>query len=511
MIKTTHTAAFTLLFFCAVKIVLQAVILHPDYNLHRDEFLHLDQAAHLAAGYISVPPFSSWLALLIKPFGPNENLVHLLPALVGTLTLIVVWKTVEALGGSLIACCLAATAIVASMLLRINMLFQPNSVDVLAWTTVYFGLIKYLKTEKNGWLYFTAACLALGFLNKYNIVFLAAGIGAALLLTPQRKIFWNKHFWRAALLALVVVAPNLWWQYNHHFPVVWHMRELSSTQLVNVKTSQFLLEQVLFFFGGFYLIVAALIALVRSAAFTHLRFVLYSFFIVLGLFVALHAKGYYAVGLYPTLLAIGAAYVGKGIAQSQYKSWWLPALMALNVILFLPPFFAVFPVLPPQQAAAESSRFKAFGLLTWEDGKEHHLPQDFADMLGWQELAQKVDALYNKVGDKNTLLVLCDNYGQTGAINYYSKNKNINAVSFNADYLQWFPVEKNIKSIISVCDKDEAPVEPGEIKLFSSITLMDSINNPLAREYGTKIYLLSAADTAVTALLRRQVTQRRTH
>ncbi|KKX47100.1 hypothetical protein L950_0228290 [Sphingobacterium sp. IITKGP-BTPF85] len=28
-------------------------------------------------------------------------------------------------------------------------------------------------------------------------------------------------------------------------------------------------------------------------------------------------------------------------------------------------------------------------MLTWEDGKEHQLPQDFADMLGWKELAKK--------------------------------------------------------------------------------------------------------------------------
>ncbi len=34
-------------------------------------------------------------------------------------------------------------------------------------------------------------------------------------------------------------------------------------------------------------------------------------------------------------------------------------------------------------------------------------------------------------------LVLCDNYGQAGAINYYTKT-GIKATSFNADYIDWF-------------------------------------------------------------------------
>ncbi len=45
-------------------------------------------------------------------------------------------------------------------------------------------------------------------------------------------------------------------------------------------------------------------------------------------------------------------------------------------------------------------------MLTWEDGKEHPLPQDFADMLGWQELARKVDSLYDQIPRSENTLVL---------------------------------------------------------------------------------------------------------
>ncbi|MCD8538678.1 MAG: glycosyltransferase family 39 protein [Leadbetterella sp.] len=114
------------------------------------------------------------------------------------LTLVVVWKIIEEMKGSLYALVLGALCVVFSPLLRLNGLFQPNSFDVLAWTAVYYFLIKYLSTEQAKWLYWGAVCLALGILNKYNIVFLLPGLLAALLLSPQRKIIMRKEFYGAA-------------------------------------------------------------------------------------------------------------------------------------------------------------------------------------------------------------------------------------------------------------------------------------------------------------------------
>ena len=75
---------------------------------------------------------------------------------------------------------------------------------------------------------------AVGFLNKYNIVFLLIGLIPALLLTRQRKIFAQPKLYLAALLALVIILPNLLWQFNNHFPVIHHLKILAETQLVNV-------------------------------------------------------------------------------------------------------------------------------------------------------------------------------------------------------------------------------------------------------------------------------------
>ncbi len=101
-----------------------------------------------------------------------------------------------------------------------------------------------------------------------------------------------------------------------------------------------------------------------------------------------------------------------------------------------------FPNKSPEYITKHEETYRKLGMLRWEDGKDHALPQDFADMLGWKELAAKTDRVFTRIGDPERTLVLCDNYGQAGAINFYSK-KGIQAVSFNADYINWFKLNKN--------------------------------------------------------------------
>ena len=224
-----------LLGFICLKVALQYFLINPEYQLHRDEYLHLDQAHHLAWGYLSVPPVTSWVSYLIFLLGNGVFWVHFFPALFGALTLLVVWKTIETLGGNLYALVLGAVTILFSVLLRLNLLHQPNSLDVLLWTTLYFTLVKYIKSENPKWLYWAAVSFALGFLNKYNIAFLVVGLLPALLLSPQRRVFANKHLYFSLALALLLISPNLIWQYTHDFPVVTHMNELARTQLVNLS------------------------------------------------------------------------------------------------------------------------------------------------------------------------------------------------------------------------------------------------------------------------------------
>ena len=66
-----------------------------------------------------------------------------------------------------------------------------------------------------------------------------------------------------------------------------------------------------------------------------------------------------------------------------------------------------FPNKSPEYIINHRQTYQKLGLLRWEDGKDHELPQDFADMLGWKELAIKVDSIYSKLPGKEKTLILC--------------------------------------------------------------------------------------------------------
>ncbi|MGV3504545.1 MAG: ArnT family glycosyltransferase [Adhaeribacter sp.] len=489
-----------------LKIGLQFWLVSPAYDLHRDEYLHLDQGRHLAWGYLSVPPLTSWVSYLILLLGNQVFWVKFFPALFGALTLAVVWKTVEALEGNLLALLLSASALTFSVLLRVNMLYQPNSFDILCWTVVYFAFVKYTRSEKNRWLWLAGLAFGLGLLNKYNIAFLLLGFLPALLLSEHRQVLGKKHLAFAALLALGLVSPNLAWQVKHHFPALHHLNELSQTQLVHVNRADFLKEQVIYFFGSVFLLLAAFISFFRYPPFRPYRVFFWSFIFTLALFLYFKAKAYYAIGLYPILLAFGSVYLARLLARD-WKSYLAPVALLCPVAAFVPIREVVFPVLPPAQIQERAPQFKSLNLLRWEDGRDHALPQDFADMLGWRELARKVDQAYSQIGDPAHTLVLCDNYGQAGAINYYTRHRGLQAVSTHADYINWFPLDTmEIRHVILVKEFEDPDINREEEKpLFQRVSLFGALENTFAREKGTRIYLLEKARISINERLRKEI------
>jgi len=206
ILKSLFKNYWVLFLLVAVKMVLQMIIVNPVYELHRDEFLHLDQANHLAAGFISVPPLTSWVSFLIKLLGGDVFWIRFFPALFGAFTLIVIWLIVEQLKGGVLAKILVSVIFIFSVFARINILYQPNSFDILAWTCVFYFLIRFINEDRPVWLFFMMIFFVLGFYNKYNIIFLLAGIVIALLLTDLRKVFINRYLYLSLTVGIILFS-----------------------------------------------------------------------------------------------------------------------------------------------------------------------------------------------------------------------------------------------------------------------------------------------------------------
>lgn len=498
------TKSLILIGFILLKFILQYILISPEYDLQRDEYLYLDQANHLAWGYLSVPPVTSWISSIIQFLGNSVFWVKFFPALFGGLTIMVVWKIIEELKGNLFALVLGATCVLFSALLRLNILYQPNSLDVLCWTFLYFAIIKYFNTEKPRWIFVAALAFAFGFLNKYNIVFLIMGLVPAILFTRQRKIFLKKQLYLAIVLGVVIILPNLLWQYNNDFPVVYHLEELAETQLVNNDRLGFLESQLPLFIGSLFVIISGLYALLFYKPYRKYRPFFWVFFFTLFIFMYFRAKDYYAIGLYPIYISFGSVFLDEYLKKG-WKKYLRPVAIAIPILIFIPIFNIAFPNKSPEYIVKHSNSYRKYGLLRWEDGKDHHIPQDFADMLGWREMARKVDSIYATLPYANKTLVLCDNYGQAGAINYYTKQE-IKAVSFNADYVNWFNLDAQHTNLIRVKNYKEKDDELIETSPYFEVSIVaDSVTNPYAREYRTMIFAFIRAKVNINERIKQEI------
>ncbi len=502
-----------------LKFTLPFFLQHPVYEPHRDELLYLQQANHMAWGFMEVPPLLSVFAWLGHFFGNGMFWIKCWPSLFGALTYIIIGRLILSLGGRAFALVLGWLPFVFGGYLRIHFLFQPNFLDIFFWTLMAYALVRVQQTGQNKWLYLFGLSVGLGMLSKYTTAFYLVSLLAGIALTPQRRWFANKHFYFALLLGFLIFLPNLLWQIDHDLPVVFHMKILREYQLQYIKPATFLWEQLI----DNLLVVFIWVAGLWSVGFSHrekeYRFMGWAFLTVLLLLLAGHGKGYYALGAYPVLFAFGACrlerfvFRGSGVRRSQLPAGpiaastrpamaprriWGLALALIPICLGIWALPIALPVLPPARLAAfyKWHHTERLGVLKWEDGKNHSLPQDFADMLGWKEITEKAARAYATLdsNEKKNTLVFCDNYGEAGALNYYGKQYGLpEAYSDNASFLYWMPDTRHIDNLLLVTD-DRHEMEHPFIKEFASVVLADSVTNPYARERGDLILVLKHAN-----------------
>ena len=494
-----------LLYFLALlKIIIPYFLQSSVYEPHRDEFLYLAEGHHLASGFMEVPPMLSIFAWLIHALGDGMFWIKLIPSLFGAAVFIIAGKVVQSLGGKSFALILLFLPFIFGVYLRLFFLFQPNPPEVLFWTLIAFSFIRFIQTKENKWLYLFGVSVGLGMLSKYSVAFYTVSILLGLLFSKHRTVFLNKHFWYASLIGFIIFLPNLIWQYQNHFPVVVHMNELQQYQLQYISPLSFLSDQLLMNLPCFFIWIAGLFYCLFSKQY---RFIGLSYVFVIILLLIGHGKNYYALGVYPTLFAFGAIELEKLTAVKRKLLRYVFIIFILIIgITFIP---LALPILPPQQLADLYVKMHAerTGALKWEDLENHPLPQDFSDMQGWEEMAQKVAKAYNMMSnsEKQSAIIFCNNYGMAGAVTYYAPKYHLpQAYSDNASFLYWLPSNINMQNFVLVSD-DPDEKQHDFAKGFTFVIKVDSIINVYAREHGDYIYLFKGADENFRKFFREKI------
>lgn len=496
-----HAAVRLAFVFAAIKLALQVAAnlweAHIGYGYFRDELYYILCGRNLARGYVDHGPGVAVQAkLALALFGKSLAGIRMLSAAAGAgrvfLTGLLAWS----LGGRRPAQGLAMIAVLlCPHYLALDSFLSMNSMESLFWMTCLLALILMVRGGSERWWLLFGVSGGLGLLNKPSMTFFLLALLAGLLLTPQRRFLFSR--WAAAGVALLVLIalPNLMWQAHHQWPTLEFLRngKLENKNVI-LGPLPFLMAQVLnlqplaLFVWG-----AGLVWLLHHPLAKSWRWLGLTYLIFLGAMMALHAKDYYVVPIYPILFAAGGVawehkFAGR-IAVRRDRTFAFPVIETLLLgggLFFLP---MALPVLPP---AAWLKYAKATHLYGLTGNTEHNatgpLPQFYADRFGWQEEADQVSRIYHSLSpeDQKRVGILCSNYGEASAINFLGRDLP-QAISGHNNYFLWGP--RGATGEVMIVITGATPEEMRES--YSSVEVAGRMNAPYSMPYEHRnIYLV---------------------
>jgi hypothetical protein len=434
------------------------------YGYFRDELYYLANGEHLAFGYVDHPPLIGVVARLIRSvFGTSLFALRLLPAVAGAASVWLTAATARELGGQRFAQTLAGlAAMLAPVLVALFSVFSMNAFDVLVWAACYWLVIRVLVThDQRLWLVFGLVA-GVGLENKLSVLFLCFGIGVGLVLGRRWLELQSRCFWIGAMTAGLLLVPYLAWQASHGWLLLEFMRNARESKNVSLSSGQFILEQVLlmgplsapvWLSGVGYFLAAREARPFRAVGWSYV--VLLSFFIASG-----SAKPYYLAPAYAPLFAGGGVFFERLAARlaTRQRGWLMRAaavgLVSVGGLLTLP-------LSKPLLSEERFIRYSTTLGLQPSVGERHaqgRLPQFFADMHGWPELAETVAKVFHSLPaeDKIGACIFGQNYGQAGAIDLFGPRHGLpKAISAHNSYWVWGPRECRGDVLLVIGDRRE--------------------------------------------------------
>jgi hypothetical protein len=392
------------------------------------------------------------------------------------------------LGGGRWAQALAALGVLASPLfLRSANLFQPVVLEQLAWTVALYALVRLCREDRPGWWLVLGGALGAGLLTKFSAAFIGLALLLALLGTGRRAWLLTPWPWLAALMAIAIGSPSLVGQVRLGFPVLGQLADLRQAQLERVTPFDFLLGQLRW--GPATLVgLAGLAGLLADGRLRAFRVVGWTCVWVFVILLGLHGKSYYAGPVYPALLGVGGVMMERGVGARLGPAlrWGAVLVLVLTMAAMLP---IGVPMLPPAGMARYARAIGASAALRTNTGELERLPQDYADMLGWEEQAREVARVYRALpaSDQPRAVLVAANYGEAGALDFFGPRAGLPAVvSPTGSYWFFGPGEKpgDVVITIGVDRKDLA-------SLFDSVEEGGRVSSPwsVAEERELTIYV----------------------
>jgi hypothetical protein len=473
--ESKHNSTYLLLALGLGKLLIQfAGINH--YGFFRDELYYMACGEHLAWGYVDQPPLIALIAWIARhSSGYTLFALRVRPAITGAAVVYLTGRVTRDLGGGLFAQFLAATAILlAPAYLAFDSFFSMNAFEPLFWLLCAWIAILMVKgASAKLWLAF-GALAGIGLENKHSMLVFGFALVVGLLLSGQAQLFRSKWIWFGGAIALAIFLPNLLWEARHGWPQIQVVRNAQEFKNVQISPAQFLFEQVLFLQPlALPIWLAGLIWYFASPQGKRFRFLGWAYLIVMAIFIGLDGKSYYALPVYPVLMAAGGVALEKFFAVPKRRGFALayPALLVIVGILTIP--FGV-PVLPVDTFLKYSHLVPYAHAVKTERDATADLPQLYADMFGWENMAEQIGRVYHDLppAEQPDCAILAGNYGEAGAIDHYGPSLGLpKAISGHNSYYDWGPRSYTGSCVILFGERaDDYKQYFGESNLVATIT-----------------------------------------
>lgn len=464
-----------------------------NYGFFRDELYLIVCGSRPDWGYVDHPALVPLLAAWSRAvFGDFITGFRLLPALAMAATVALTAEFTRTLGGGRFAQWLAGACVaLGPIFLLQGVLVSTDLFQCLTWLGISWVLIQLDRTGEERWWLVVGAIVGFSLNSKYLIAFYLAALAPGLLITPLRHSLRKPWVYLGALLAFLLILPNLLWQQMHDWPFIELGKAGAGGKNIAMSPASFLLQQAVIT-GPWASVVwlAGLWACVVRPRLSMAPAFAIAWAILVLAFVGLHGKAYYLAAIYPTLLAFGAVRIEAWIANIAVRAAALAGVLLLGAAA-APMTLPVLPV----DLFMSYQRATGFMPSSGEHQTLGALPQYYADMFGWREMAEKIAGVYASLPeeDRAKAVFYGNNYGEAAAIDVFGRSLGLPpAIGGHDNYFIWGPGTNDGSVLIIIGGDTQHYAE-----LFRSYEVAGRIEAPLAMPYETDqpIYVLRGMKT----------------
>ncbi len=203
-----------------------------SFELSVDEAHYLLYAKHMAWSYFDHPPLVGWIQWPLVSLDASTGVLRLVPELLWLISCVLVYIVTSELqrflqsktghtaaafppiGSSSFAAVLLVIAAPLPHVLSVGLL--PDSILAPLSLGLFWTALRWMQAERNftlrDWL-ITGALLGLAGLSKYTAAFTAFALLLVVLCPPRKPWINQAGFYLAVLLALLLIAPVLYWNW----------------------------------------------------------------------------------------------------------------------------------------------------------------------------------------------------------------------------------------------------------------------------------------------------------